>query len=294
MKNIWILLFPLLAYACAQNNDFVTETGVEVSCVVKGDGPAAVKDSIVVLYLKIESADGEVLTETTPLQPLALPFDPEMKAGHLQEVLTLLEVGDSVTFTTTAKNLFEETYQTQIPPNMDSASLVTINMKFVNQMSQEGYRAYVAELREQQQAEQAVMLEKKLTTDGDSIDAYLQEQGIEAITTESGLRYVVTQEGSGQTAEPGDKVTVHYDGRLFSGEPFDSSNERGEPFTFDIGVGRVIPGWDEGIAYIKEGGKGTLYIPSPLGYGARGAGAVIKPYSILVFDVDVLKVEKNQ
>ena len=96
MKNIWILIFPLLVFSCNKNNDFTTETGVEVSCLVKGDGLGAQKDSIVVLYLKIVGADGEVLTETTPEKPLALAFDPEMKAGNLQEVLKEMEVGDSV------------------------------------------------------------------------------------------------------------------------------------------------------------------------------------------------------
>lgn len=294
MKNIWILIFPLLVFSCNKNNDFTTETGVEVSCLVKGDGLGAQKDSIVVLYLKIVGADGEVLTETTPEKPLALAFDPEMKAGNLQEVLKEMEVGDSVFFTTTAKNLFEETYQTQLPPDMDSAAVMSINMKFHAQMSQEDYRAYVQEMTEKQRAKESVILEEKLVSDGETIDAYLEENGIDAITTESGLRYVITQEGTGATAQPGDQVTVHYAGRLFSGEPFDSSIERGQPFKFNIGQGRVIPGWDEGIAYIKAGGKATLYIPSPLGYGSRGAGPTIQPYSILVFDVEVLEVGQNQ
>lgn len=294
MKKLWILILPLLAYACTPNNDFKTSNGVSVSMLEKGDGATAVKDSIVLMYMMIKTEDGDTLTQATADRPLAIAYDPEMEAGDLQEVLTYLEQGDSVAFSVTAKNLFEETYQSQVPPDMDSTAMVNINLKFADQMSQESYRAYQTELRNKQQAKASAILEEKLISDGDSIDAYLEKEGIDAITTESGLRYVITEEGTGATAEPGDQVTVHYDGKLLSGERFDSSLERGDPFEFPIGQGRVIPGWDEGIGYIKAGGKGTLYIPSPLGYGSRAAGEVIKPYSILVFDVEVLGVDKSE
>lgn len=294
MKKIWTILIPLLAVACTPNTDFVTASGVEVNRIVKGTGPGAVKDSIVVLALHIKTEGDSTLTETTSTRPMAVMFDPEMEAGDIQEVLTYLEEGDSVAFSTTASNLFEQTYRAPVPPSLTPETKLKINMKFIAQFDQNGYRNYMTELSKKQEEKDKLSLSEKLITDGETIDNFLAENKISATKTESGLRYVITQEGNGTTAEPGDEVVVHYDGKLMSGDRFDSSIERGTPFSFTIGRGQVIPGWDEGIALISEGGKGTLYIPSPLGYGSRGAGPKIKPFSILVFDVEVIEVKKAQ
>ena len=114
---------------------------------------------------------------------------------------------------------------------------------------------------------------------------YFTQNNITAQKTSSGLYYVVTEQGT--PMQNGENVTVNYEGKLLSGKKFDSSFDRGQPFSFPVGTGRVIKGWDEGIPLIGKGGKGTLYIPSHLGYGAQGAGGDIPPYSILVFRVEV-------
>ena len=110
--------------------------------------------------------------------------------------------------------------------------------------------------------------------------------------SQSGLGYIETKKGNGAKAEKGKKVTVNYTGKLMAnGKVFDSSIPRGKPFTFTLGQGQVIPGWDEGIGMMKVGGKATLLIPSHLAYGPRGAGGVIPPFANLVFDVELLSVE---
>ena len=96
--------------------------------------------------------------------------------------------------------------------------------------------------------------------------------------------------GEGKEAVAGKKVSVHYTGWLTDGTKFDSSVDRGQPFVFDLGAGRVIKGWDQGVVGMKVGGKRKLTIPSTLGYGERGAGAVIPPNATLVFDVELLDV----
>jgi len=110
-----------------------------------------------------------------------------------------------------------------------------------------------------------------------------------------GLKYTDTTVGTGADATPGHKVSVHYTGWLYNngqkGAKFDSSVDRGEPFTFTLGAQQVIRGWDEGVAGMKVGGKRTLIIPPNLAYGARGAGGVIPPNATLTFDVELLKVE---
>lgn len=108
------------------------------------------------------------------------------------------------------------------------------------------------------------------------------------ITTASGLIIEEIAVGSGTEASAGQEVTVHYTGWLTSGEKFDSSKDRDDPFVFSLGSGRVIRGWDEGVQGMKIGGKRKLTIPPDLGYGARGAGGAIPPHATLVFEVELL------
>lgn len=111
------------------------------------------------------------------------------------------------------------------------------------------------------------------------------------ITTSSGLQYIDQVVGTGDTAKAGQTVSVHYTGWLTNGKKFDSSVDRGQPFSFRLGIGQVIKGWDEGVQGMKIGGKRKLTIPSNLGYGARGAGGLIPPHATLVFDVELLGVQ---
>ena len=110
------------------------------------------------------------------------------------------------------------------------------------------------------------------------------------VTTDSGLQYVDITEGTGAMPQAGQRVTVHYTGTLEDGTKFDSSRDRGRPFTFQIGVGQVIKGWDEGVSTKRVGGQRQLVIPAELGYGSRGAGGVIPPNATLIFDVELLRI----
>lgn len=112
----------------------------------------------------------------------------------------------------------------------------------------------------------------------------------DTVTAESGLQFIVISEGSGATAAAGQQVQVHYTGWLEDGTKFDSSVDRGEAFDFPLGAGRVIRGWDEGVAGMQVGEKRRLIIPSELGYGQRGAGGVIPPNATLIFDVELLGI----
>lgn len=117
-----------------------------------------------------------------------------------------------------------------------------------------------------------------------------QAGGENLLKTVSGLQYADLVPGSGNSPKQGKKVTVHYTGWLTNGTKFDSSVDRNEPFTFVIGAGQVIPGWDEGVMSMKIGGKRKLVIPPELGYGAGGAGGVIPPNATLVFEVILLDI----
>ena len=120
-------------------------------------------------------------------------------------------------------------------------------------------------------------------------------QGARPTTTASGLQIIDTKVGTGPSPQRGQTCVMHYTGWLYvngaKGQKFDSSLDRGRPFEFPIGMQRVIPGWDEGVATMKVGGKRTLIIPPELGYGSRGAAGVIPPNATLIFEVELLDVK---
>ncbi|AEG99941.1 MULTISPECIES: peptidylprolyl isomerase [unclassified Lacinutrix] len=133
--------------------------------------------------------------------------------------------------------------------------------------------------------------EKRLAEEKAAIAAELDKYSAGFDQTESGLRYQIVQKGDGAKAEKGKTVSVHYKGTLTDGTVFDSSYKRNAPIDFALGMGQVIPGWDEGVALLNVGDKARFVIPSNLAYGAQGAGGVIPPNANLIFDVELMAVK---
>ncbi len=133
--------------------------------------------------------------------------------------------------------------------------------------------------------------EKRVAAEREAKKAELDKISAGFEETASGLRYQVIQKGEGKKAEKGNTVSVHYKGQLADGTVFDSSYKRNAPLDFQVGVGQVIAGWDEGICLLNVGDKARLVIPSDLGYGSAGAGGVIPPDATLVFDVELMDVK---
>ncbi len=149
------------------------------------------------------------------------------------------------------------------------------------QSDQAAFDSLLAGHRERQKAQERAASEDQRTI--------IEQHWPQAITTPSGLKYVTTQEGTGEaTPKPGDTLTVHYTGTLLDGVKFDSSRDRGTPFRFPVGRGRVIRGWDEAFLGMRRGEQRTLIIPPDLAYGAGGAGGVIPPNATLVFEVELI------
>ena len=125
-----------------------------------------------------------------------------------------------------------------------------------------------------------------------AVPVFAAKDAAKTVTTASGLKYIDQVVGKGASPVKGKQVKVHYTGTLENGKKFDSSVDRKEPFVFVIGMGQVIPGWDEGVMSMKAGGKRKLIVPAKLGYGAAGAGGVIPPNATLIFDVELLSVQR--
>ncbi|WP_258103186.1 FKBP-type peptidyl-prolyl cis-trans isomerase [Marinoscillum sp. MHG1-6] len=157
-------------------------------------------------------------------------------------------------------------------------------LKLTEEQMNAAFQAFDAKEKEKQEARNA-----EYKAEGDAFLAQNAERE-DVLTTASGLQYRIIKEGTGESPAGTDQVTVHYTGKLMDGTVFDSSVERGEPATFPLN--RVIPGWTEGLQLMKAGGKAELTIPSDLGYGPRGAGADIPPNAVLIFEVELLSVQK--
>ncbi|MBW6498720.1 MAG: FKBP-type peptidyl-prolyl cis-trans isomerase [Bacteroidales bacterium] len=200
----------------------------------------------------------------------------------------MMSVGDSASFIMDAEKFFTQTAKMPMMPDfIEAGSSLTFDIKLVNVLTEEEYMEEQMRLAEERMRENEV---RAGAEDGLLAD-YLAANNINVAARESGLIFIEKEKGSGEKVAPGKTVSVHYEGRLLDGTVFDSSIERGEPIEFPIGVGQVIPGWDEGISLMNVGGKAQLIIPSHLAYGERGAGTVVPAYSTLVFDVEVVGVK---
>ncbi|SMD33778.1 FKBP-type peptidyl-prolyl cis-trans isomerase [Reichenbachiella faecimaris] len=294
-----ILAISILSIACSEER--TTESGIKVKVIEKGEGSALVDSTILRLNMKYLNGNGnEQWSSAKTNAPVPIQYIKEVwsTSGTMYEALEIMNVGDSVSFEVSAKDLYENTFKTGVPDSLDSTSNMTFYAKIVSMMTIDEFQAFQkeeyekaqAKAREEQAAAQAKMLEDAadlIKQDGETIDAYLAEQNITPQVTETGLRYVITQEGEGANATDGNQVSVHYNGTLLDGTKFDSSYDRGQPFSFTLGQGRVIMGWDEGIALLNKGAKATLYIPSTLAYGETETGK-IPANSILKFDVELV------
>lgn len=202
--------------------------------------------------------------------------EPTFKSD-IMEGFAMMHIGDSALFFADVETVFVKMFgYPRVPGDIDSTSVIRFDVRM-----NDFYPESEFENKMKEKGEKAIAVLKK----------YIEDNNILAEPTESGLYYVQISEGNGEKPAQGANVKVHYTGKLLNGEVFDSSIERGEPIDIPIGVGRVIPGWDEGIMMMSKGEKGVLYIPYNLGYGERGAGGVIPPYANLIFEVELVDFE---
>ena len=217
-------------------------------------------------------------------------------AGDVFEGFAMMHKGDSASFIVNIDSTFKYLMgQPTLPAQYKSTDVMRFDIKlkdfYTEKEYAEKFAANVKEMNEERVAKMKEDFPEQTATAAKELADYLAKNKIEAVPTASGLIYMVTEPGNGEKPQVGKPVTMHYTGKLLDGTVFDSSVERDQPFTFALGVGQVIPGWDEGVQLMSKGEKGVLYIPYYLAYGDRQAGEKIAPFSNLMFEVELIDFE---
>ncbi len=281
-----ILTLAVIAFciqsAYAQKSKYKTDkSGVRYIEYSKTKSGKVKLDDILSLQLKYSNSKDSLLFDSWKMGgPLQLKVTAPQFKGDLMAGLVLMNVGDSTGFLINADSLFAKTFMMEMPAFIAKGSDLKFTVKVLKATPEAELRKEELKIQKEKEMQESIDIEK-----------YISDNKLNVQTTASGLKYVMTQEGKGDQAQAGKTVRVHYTGRLLNGTKFDSSYDRNDPLEFVLGQGMVIRGWDEGIALLKVGGKALLIIPSNLGYGARGAGNAIPPFSPLTFEVELVEVK---
>ena len=247
----------------------------------------------------LELSIGCKVNDTTVIIPVMeniMQLQESQFAGDLFEGLAMMHKGDSAAFIVDIDSTFKKLMgQPQLPEGFSSSDEMRFNVRLDDFYPESEYAKRMAVKAKKASEERIAKMKEdhpeETANAAQQLTDYLNDNKIVVEPTASGLCYVMTTEGNGEKPQVGQMVKVHYTGKLLDGTVFDSSVERGQPFQFPLGVGQVIPGWDEGIQLMSKGEKGVLYIPYFLAYGDRAAGDKIVPFSNLMFEVELIDFE---
>jgi FKBP-type peptidyl-prolyl cis-trans isomerase len=214
--------------------------------------------------------------------------------GQIYEGINKLKVGDSAIFKVNCENLYLVSFRGSIPSGLDPNSDITFYVGVDNMSTAQEFRFWQAELIMTKNEEARIREENQFYEDIETIDRYMEMNGLIPMEHESGLRYIIMEDGNGNKPSKGDKIRIHYKGELLDGTGLDSSYDYDRPIEFVLGTGAVIEGWEIGIPHMSLGSKHKFYIPSKLAYGENGLGELIKPNSILVYEIELLDLQENE
>lgn len=301
----------MFVIGCGNKDGFkTTDSGLQYQFVSKGtSGVQPEEGQVVTLNLSMISQGDSMLMEAAnmPIQKVEQMWGVK---GGIEEAFSMLSEGDSLIVKVKAGDLYQRTWQMPVPENIDAEELITcaIGLENIYEVDEFQREQALARVDEIEAYREQTLYEKKeqMDTDITIIDAYLQRNNITAETTESGMRYVILEEGNGPKPQVGDNIQVNYTGNVLDGAYFDTSIEEKAmehglhdprrsygPFEFVLGTGGVIHGWDEGIALLNEGTKARLYIPSPMAYGEQQRSEIIVANAILEFEVELVGIGSN-
>lgn len=266
----------------------VTETGLEYQIIKNAKAGTQPKvGDYVELHILTKGGDS-VLFESRRVnenKPVSIQLAPASFKGDLVEGIMMMTPGDSAVFNMSVDSLIKAGIPSQAWMKEGTNQKLTYYVSLVSVKTADA-------VKKEQDAKSA----QQVGIDDQLLQDYFKANNIKATRTASGLYYKIDKAGTGENAKAGQKVTVNYTGKTMDGKPFDSNVDPAfqhvQPFSFNLGQGQVIRGWDEGVQLLKKGSKGTLYIPSTLAYGAQGTGP-IKPNAVLIFDIEVTDIEAN-
>lgn len=292
-----VILFIAVAFvalfsAGCQKEKKVTPSGYEYIVHTENGGAVPNPGDYVYFHAQMRNQDSVLYASRDygqePFLQIPTAETPGRTPSPVEEVLRFMSVGDSVTVIISLDTIPNK------PPGFEDAKEMYYDVVLTNIKDQNTFQQDAAAEREKQRVEREAA-QARLPEITDNVNSIVAQYTSGALddqlkTTDTGLKYLVTEEGTGEQAEVGDLVRVQYYGVLPDGTMFDNSFSRGSPFAFTLGQGSVIQGWDQGLAQFKEGGKGFLFIPSELGYGEAGSPPVIPGGSELIFYVELAKV----
>jgi FKBP-type peptidyl-prolyl cis-trans isomerase FkpA len=296
--NVLFVVALGLLVACG-SNEKETPSGMKFKVVKKGDGVLPKVGEVVVFQFQFIDSKDSIWGETKQMPAAVLTNDSLAIASEdgMTQMLRMVSKGDSIIVSMPVTKFFADLVKAPVPMGVDSTLTLMYRIRIDEIMSREDFMTYQEELMTR-------LGEEQLGKDIAIIDQYLADNNLDAVKAESGLRYIITQPGTGENAKSGQTVKVHYSGYLLDGQFFDSSvqsvaEENGlynpmrqyVPYEVTIDQTGVIQGWHEALKYLNSGAKGTFYIPSTLAYGPQQRSEIIKENTILVFDLEVMDIK---
>lgn len=284
MKKLLLLsLFLGVLFVSCQNNTKCYEgytqssSGLYYKFYHQNEGDTPQVRDFLDIYMSCSINDTIVII---PENRMVTPMMNSLFRGDLFEGIAMMHLGDSASFMVRADSTFYTLFGRQMPKEFSVNDMMRFEVRLNDFYPESEMAAKRIEYMKTTYPNETLSAENELIE-------YFVNNNIEPITTSSGLNYVITKEGNGEMPGVGTLVKVHYTGKLLDGTVFDSSVKRNEPFQFVLGIGQVIPGWDEGLQLLSKGSKAVLYIPYYIAYGDSGAGT-IPPFATLIFEVELI------
>lgn len=283
--------------SCTEKNPYPgyekSQSGLYYKFLTQNEGALPQQGDLLEMVFSCTVNDTMVVIPTTPN---VFKLEAPLFAGDIFEAMSTMHKGDSASFIVNIDSTFKTFFRRPtLPEEFKSTDVMRFEMRMDDFYPESEYVQRMAmkvkEMNDERAAQMKANHPEETLQASEALSNFLEKNKIVTDPTESGLYYVVTQEGNGERPQIGQTVQMHYTGKLLDGTVFDSSVERGQPFSFPLGVGRVIAGWDEGVQMMSKGEKGVFYIPYFLAYGDRGAGEQIPPYANLIFEVELIDFE---
>ncbi|NCX95351.1 MAG: hypothetical protein EBX41_02875 [Chitinophagia bacterium] len=290
--------------ACSNSSSFKKIHGTELMIIKDASGKNADTGQVLEVHVCMKLGKNDGKSKDSVIQdsrkenhgePIMLLASKPQFSGDWRACLTYLSAGDSAIIRVPTDTLMVSLKDKGgVPPDWKKGEYVVFELNVVHVISRAEAEKKIQEMQEKQMKEMKEKQDKQAATDSTMLQEYFAKNNIKPLKLASGLYYTIANPGKGEDIKQGKEVTMNYTGKLLDGTVFDSNLDpqfkHTEPFKFQVGMGMVIPGWDEGVQKLKKGAKATLYVPSGLAYGENPPSAKIPVNAILVFDVEVTDV----